>query len=105
MTQPNGFPDMPTARTGQILTTESRGKDYNFFATITSVNAGPFPLNENTQPDVLMGIRGPRRIMFVGVTGTNVLYSFNGNNLHGRISAGQIFNFDVRGEDKIWFAG
>lgn len=105
MTQPYGFPNMPTSITGQPLTTENRGKDFNFFATITSVNTGPFPLATNTQPDVVMGFRGARRVMFVGVSGTNVLYSFNGNNLHGRISAGQIFNFDVRGVDKIWFAG
>jgi hypothetical protein len=85
--------------------TQNNGMDFNFFATVVASNPGPFPLAANTAPDVLMAFRGPRRIMFVGVAGSNVQYSFNGNNVHGRISAGQIFNFDVRNEDKIWFIG
>jgi hypothetical protein len=44
-------------------------------------------------------------MMFVGVTGDDVEYSFNGVTTHGRISADQIFNFDLRNEDKIWFKG
>jgi hypothetical protein len=84
--------------------TETVGKDFNFFQTVTAT-AGTFPVALGTDPDVQMALRGARRIMFVGVSGTNVQYSFNGQVVHGRISAGQIFNFDVRAEDKIWFRG
>lgn len=79
---------------------ETRGKDFNFFATVTS------PGDDFTdEPQVIITFRGAKRMMFVCVSGTNVEYSFNGNTLHGRISANQIFNFDIRGEDKIWLRG
>ena len=84
--------------------TESRGKDFNFFQTVTATS-GSFPLAEGTDPDVQMAFRGARRMMFVCVSGSNIEYSFNGNTVHGRISSGQIFNFDTRAEDKIWFRG
>ena len=84
--------------------TQNTGKDFNFIKTVT-VGAGSYPLPEDTAPDAVINFRGARRIMFVCVTGTNVEYSFNGNTVHGRISAGQIFNFDIRGEDKVWFLG
>lgn len=80
--------------------TETLGKDFNYFGIITATGA-----NFTVEPQVLTRFRGARRMMFVGVSGTNVEYSFNGATVHGRISANQIFNFDVRGEDKIWFRG
>lgn len=83
---------------------ESIGKDFNFYQRVVAV-AGSFPLPEGTEPHVQIAFRGPRRIMLVGISGSDVQYSFNGNTLHGRISADQIFNFDVRGEDKIWILG
>lgn len=84
--------------------TENVGKDFNFYQRVIA-GAGSIPVPDGTSPDVTMTIRGARRIMFVGVAGSDVEYSFNGNTLHGRISSGQIFNFDIRGEDKIWFRG
>lgn len=90
--------------------TETRGKDFNFFATVdgyTGVIDGyssdgyDFPIN----PQVTTGFRGARRMMFVGVSGTNVEYSFNGTTVHGRISAGYVFDFGPRAEDKIFFRG
>lgn len=79
--------------------TETRGKDFNYFGIITATAAF------TEEPQVLIRFRGARRMMFVGVSGFNVEYSFNGSTVHGRISVNQIFNFDVRGEDKIWFRG
>ncbi len=84
--------------------TQSVGKDFNYFKTVTAT-AGVWPLAAATVPDVQILFRGPRRMMFVCVSGTFVEYSFNGNTLHGRISAGQTFSFDARNEDKIWFRG
>jgi len=84
--------------------TENIGKDFNYYRRVTAV-AGTWPLPETTNPDVQIAFRGPRRMMFVCTSGTDVEYSFNGNTIHGRISAGQIFNFDVRGEDKVWIRG
>lgn len=93
--------------------TETRGKDFNFFATVDGYTDGytygsdgyadgyAFPVS----PQVLTGFRGARRMMFVGVSGTNVEYSFNGTTVHGRISAGQIFNFGPRDEDKVFVRG
>lgn len=83
--------------------TEDRGKDFNYFKTVT-VTSGSFPAT-GTDPDVLMRFRGPRKIMFRCTSGTNIEYSFNGNTVHGRISANEIFNFGTRSEDKIWFRG
>lgn len=80
--------------------TETRGKDFNYFLTVVSPG-----VDFTEDPQVLMTIRGARRMMFVGIAGSNVEYSFNGTTVHGRISANQIFNFDVRGEDKVWFRG
>jgi len=101
------------------------GKDYDYFQVV-SVNApvtggtwgdgygfpisaydgydGYYPFFPSV-PQVQTGFRGPRRIMLVGVTGTNVIYSFSGYSVHGRISSGQIFNFDLRNQDQIYFAG
>jgi len=87
-----------------MVGTQNTGKDFNFFKTVTAI-AGNWPLDINTEPDVLMRFRGARRIMFVCASGTNIEYSFNGNTMHGRISADQIFTFDIRNEDKIWFRG
>jgi hypothetical protein len=75
--------------------------DYNFFGTVTVTGESTFP----TTPQIQSAFRGPRRMMFVGVTGNNIYYSFSGTNIHGRISAGQIFNFDVRAESKVYFYG
>jgi hypothetical protein len=83
---------------------ENLGRDFNFFQTVTAT-AGSFPVGANVDPDVQITIRGAHRIMFVCVSGTNIEYSFNGNTVHGRISQDQIFNFDIRAEDKIWFRG
>ena len=68
---------------------------------VVEVNDVDFP----EAPQVQIAFRGARRMMFVCPTGTNVEYSFNGTTVHGRISADQIFNFDIRGEDKIFFRG
>jgi hypothetical protein len=84
--------------------TEERGKDFNFYQRVTA-SAGSFPVTSGTAPDVQIAFRGARRMMFVCGSGTDVEYSFNGQTIHGRISADQIFNFDVRNEDKIWFRG
>lgn len=81
--------------------TETRGKDFNYFKTVTVSGLSDFA----TDPHVLTTFRGARRMMFVCPSGTNVEYSFNGTTVHGRISADQIFNFDGRNEDKIWFRG
>ena len=102
------------------------GKDYNFFkvvSTNTSVTSGTwgdgyvapigtpydgydgyYPLFPST-PQVRTAFRGARKIMLVGVSGTDVIYSFSGYNIHGRISSGQIFTFGSRGENEIYFAG
>lgn len=77
---------------------ETLGKDFNHFSIVNASNAA-----FNPGPDVQIAFRGARRMMFVCSSGTNVEYSFNGNTVHGRISSGQIFNFDARSEDKIWF--
>jgi hypothetical protein len=79
--------------------TETVGKDFNFFQTVTSTAS--FAVT----PDVTMRFRGPRSMMFIGVSGTSIEYSFNGTTTHGRISSGQILNFGQRNEDKIWFKG
>lgn len=79
--------------------TETRGKDFNYFITATAES------DFTTDPQAYSTFRGARRMMFVGVTGTNVEYSFNGVTVHGRISSGQIFNFGPRAEDKVWFKG
>jgi len=81
---------------------ENKGKDFNFYQRVT-VTAGSFPTTDNA--DAVITLRGPRRMMFVCSSGTDVEYSFNGNTIHGRISANQIFNFDVRNESEIWFRG
>jgi hypothetical protein len=81
---------------------ENLGKDFNFYQRV-SVTSGSFPTTDGY--NVLIKFRGPRRMMFVCTSGTDIEYSFNGNTVHGRISANQIFNFDVRNEDKIWFKG
>jgi hypothetical protein len=83
---------------------ESIGKDFNFYQRVVAVG-GSFPLPAGTAPHVQIAFRGARRIMLVCTAGSDVQYSFNGNVLHGRISANQIFNFDVRNEDKMWFLG
>ena len=88
--------------------TENRGKDFNYFKTVTVTVSDGYDGYDgylNTSPDVLTAFRGARRIMLVGVSGSNVGYSFNGVKLHGRISAGQIFNFGPRAEDKMFFRG
>lgn len=81
---------------------ENLGKDFNFYQRVI-VTSGSFPTTDGY--DVLIKFRGSRRMMFVCTSGTDIEYSFNGNTIHGRISANQIFNFDVRNEDKIWFRG
>lgn len=101
------------------------GMDYSFFqvvSTNTTVTSGTwgdgygYPITPYdgydgyypffpSAPQVRTGFRGTRRIMLVGVSGSNVIYSFSGYNIHGRISAGQIFNFGARGENEIYFAG
>ena len=81
--------------------TETRGKDFNFFQEISISGVSDF----TEDPDVQIAFRGARRMMFVCRSGTDVEYSFNGTTLHGKISSGEQFNFDVRGEDKIWFRG
>lgn len=87
---------------------ETRGKDFNYFKTVTATVIDGYDGYDGyfkVTPDVITGFRGPRQMMFVGVSGNNIGYSFNGTHLHGRISAGQIFNFGTRGEDKIFFRG
>jgi hypothetical protein len=88
--------------------TENRGKDFNFFKTVTVTVTDGYDGYDgyfSATPNITTAFRGARRMMFVGVSGVNVGYSFNGVHLHGRISAGQIFNFDTRAEDKIFFRG
>jgi hypothetical protein len=88
--------------------TENLGKDFNYFKTVTVVVTDGYDGYDGyfgVIPNVVTGFRGARRIMFVGVNGSNIGYSFNGVHLHGRISAGQIFNFGPRAEDKIFFRG
>lgn len=101
------------------------GMDYNFFqvvSTNTTVTSGTwgdgygypitsydgydgyYPLFPST-PQVRTGFRGARRMMLVGVSGTNVIYSFSGYNIHGRISAGYVFDFGPRAENEIYFSG
>jgi len=83
--------------------TEDIGKDFNFYERVTAI-AGAWPAT-GTEPDAQMAFRGPRSILLVGVSGSDVEYSFNGNTIHGRISAGQVFPFELRNEDKIWLRG
>ncbi|MCK9567755.1 hypothetical protein M0R72_02245 [Candidatus Pacearchaeota archaeon] len=88
--------------------TENRGKDFNYFKTVTTTVTDGYDGYDgyfNVTPDITTAFRGARRMMLVGVSGSNVGYSFNGVHLHGRISAGQIFNFGIRAEDKIFFRG
>lgn len=81
--------------------TEVLGKDFNYFKIVTVSGVADFPVN----PQVITLFRGPRKMMFRCVSGTNVEYSFNGTTTHGRISANETFNFGSRGEDKIFFKG
>jgi hypothetical protein len=81
---------------------ENLGKDFNFYQRV-NVTSGSFPSTDTC--NVQIKFRGTRRMMFVCTSGTDIEYSFNGNTVHGRISANQIFNFDIRNEDKIWFKG
>jgi hypothetical protein len=88
--------------------TENRGKDFNYFKTVTATVTDGYDGYDGyfaVDPDITTAFRGARRVMFVGVQGINIGYSFNGVHLHGRISAGQIFNFGPRAEDKIFFRG
>lgn len=78
------------------------GKDFNYFkSVVVNITDGYFP----TEAQVQTAFRGARRMMFVCAAGTNVEYSFDGLHLHGRISNAQIFNFDIRAEDRIYFRG
>lgn len=78
------------------------GTDFNFYKQLVVTN-GSF----NITPDCFMGFRGSRRMLFVCTAGT-VEYSFNGNTLHGAMSASLAssqLNFGPRMQDKIWFRG
>jgi hypothetical protein len=74
---------------------------YNKFQIVSISGVSDFPVAE----DILVDFRGIRHIMFVCTDGTNVEYSFDGTNIHGRISEDQTFNFGLRNESKIWFRG
>ena len=82
---------------------QTKGKDFNFYQEVVVAGVAAF----TNDPDVLMGMRGPRRMIFVCPAG-DVEYSFNGNTVHGRMVSGEPsekLNFDVRMEDKIWVRG
>ena len=82
---------------------QDRGKDFNFYQEVVVAGVATFA----DEPDVLMGFRGARRMIFVCPDGT-VEYSFNGNTVHGKMVSGEPsekLNFDVRMEDKIWVRG
>ncbi len=74
---------------------------YNNFTEVSISGVGSFP----TIPQVITTFRGNRSLMFVCTSGTNVEYSFDGINVHDKISSGQIFSFTNRNESKIWFRG
>lgn len=85
---------------------QTRGKDFNFYQEVTVAGVAAFP----EEPQILMGMRGPRRMIFVCTDGT-IEYSFNGGadgTLHGRMVLGEPnekLDFDVRMEDKIYVRG
>lgn len=71
------------------------------FQTVTVSGVGAFP----AQAQVINPIRNPLSIMLVCSSGTNVEYSFDGETVHGRISANQSFTFLNRNEARVWFKG
>ena len=87
---------------GFLIGKQNRGKDFNFFLEVAVTNA-----DFAESPDVVIGFRGPRRMMIICPSGS-VDYSFDGNNLHGKTVSGEPsekLEFDVRMEDKVWFRG
>jgi len=81
--------------------TETRGRDFEYFKVVTVNGVADFPV----KPQATITIKGPIKMMFVCRSGTLVEYSFNGTTVHGRISAGEQFNFGTRGQDKIFVKG
>ncbi len=78
------------------------GKDFNYFQEI-SVTDTTFP----SEPQVKITFRGPQKLRFILESGTNVEYSFNGDNgkIHGNLKTA-ISNdlyFDTRNNKFIWF--
>jgi hypothetical protein len=77
----------------------TKGADFNFFHADTVDNAG------FTEDPYIPGVRGPSHSFYIRNTGGQTLeYSFNGNTLHGRITATQDERFfPNRSISKIWF--
>lgn len=75
--------------------------NYSYFEEVT-VSTGSFP----AQPQVVVTkARTPNNLMLVCRSGTDVEYSFNGTDLHGKISSGDQFTFLTRNVSKIFFSG
>ena len=81
----------------------TNGKDFNFYAEVTVANTASFPAEEQ----VFINIRGQRGLILHNTGGAEVTYSFNGNTVHGKLTAAggaaAIKQFDNRPVSKIWF--
>ncbi len=77
------------------------GKDFNHFQKLV-VSDTSFP----EEPQVVIRFRGPQRLSFILEAGTTIEYSFNGNTLHGDMTAStpsEKLEFITRPNKKIWF--
>lgn len=77
------------------------GKDFNYFENI-DVTSESFP----TECQAFVQFKGAMRLNFVLVSGGPVEYSFNGNTLHGDMTASTATaerDFGIRKGNKIWF--
>lgn len=77
------------------------GKDFNYFEKLVITDTS-FP----TEPQAVIRFRGPQHLSFILETGSTVEYSFNGNTLHGDMTASTpsaTLDFLMRTNKKIWF--
>lgn len=81
------------------------GRDFNYFKRVTSVTAGGAAFA--TDCDVMIPI-STQALTFNLESGSFIEYSFNGNTVHGDMTAGLAsanLKFDNRVVSKIWFRG
>lgn len=76
----------------------TRGADFNFFYEDTVSNPG------FTEDPYIPGVRGSSHSFYIRTAGATVEYSFDGNNIHGRLTVAQAERFfPNRSISKIWF--
>lgn len=78
------------------------GKDFNYFQNIVIGASAAFP----NDPQAQITFRGPQKLRFDLVAGASLEYSFNGNTVHGDMTAATntaTLDFHVRNNKLIWF--